>query len=416
MPSVEVGPKKGSTLLAPAKSPSKKSKDKHDSKKRKRDVVNEAVSDATGMKKRKREEKKERKKEKKEKAKEKGKNKDGKVKVKNAGDQTPTKEKKANKNLKEKLQSMVIHDPESLVTEPLCSNKSDTPGNPAIAIISTTPTSPLKPSLKSPEKRMDTTKPPLETVDSNAGKLNGTSPLPQSALSKPTKPKKSVKFHSEAAAEDGESRQRIHNALIAAYKASEAAEEAAVTPEELADSLEAPTKKQKREKRKREKKEKVKKNGKDGNAKQSALSYMLEYHKSRETWRFQKAKQNWILRNAFDVAEIEGTKENDAALKAYVAGLQGQEARNRMVEEAKKFLKSREEGVEKDSGGDVGVDEEKEKKIARAKLVMIGLGHEDDGDEKEDTVEMDKKDIKDDEDDDSEDDSEDEDSGDDEDE
>ena len=405
MPSVEVGPK---GPASPAKPSSRKSKDKHDSKKRKRDVVNEGLSDATGMKK-KREEKKEKKKEK---AKEKGKNEDEKVKVKNIGDQTPTKEEKANKNLKEKLQSMVIHGSESLVTEPLCSNKSDTPGNPAIAIISTTSI------LKSPEKRMDTTKPPLETVDSNAGKANGTSPLPKSALSKPTKPKKSVKFHSEAAAEDGESRQRIHNALIAAYKASEVAEEAAVTPEELADSFEAPAKKQKREKRKKEKKEKVKKNGKDENAKQSALSYMLEYHKSRETWRFQKAKQNWILRNAFDVIEIEGTKENDAALKAYVAGLQGQEARNRMVEEARKVLKSGEEGVGKDSGGDLKVGEEKKKKIARAKLVMIGLGHEDDEDEKEDTVEKDSKEdiTDDDEDGDSEDDSEDEDSGNDEDE
>ncbi|KAF8429621.1 hypothetical protein EV426DRAFT_582068 [Tirmania nivea] len=372
---------------SPAKSPSRKSKGKHDSKKRKRDAVNEGASDAIGMKKRKREEKRERKKEKKEKAKE-AKNKDGKAKVKDAGDQIPMKEEKANKNLKEKLQSMVI---QSLVTEPLCSNKSDTPGNPAIAIISTTPTSPLRPILKSREKRMDTIKYPLESVDFNAGKANGTLPLPKSALSKPTKPKKSVKFHSEAATEDGESRQRIHNTLIAAYKASEAVEEAAVTPEELADFLEAPAKKRKREKRKKEKEEK-KKNGKDENAKRSALSYMLEYHKSRETWKFQKAKQNWILRNALDVTEIEGTKENDAALKAYIAGLQGQEARNRMLEEAKKILKCGEEDIEKDSGGDVEIDEEKEKKIARAKLVMIGLlVHNDEEDGEESIVEKDGK-------------------------
>lgn len=400
MPSVEVG------VVSPGKPPSKKSRDKHDSKKRKRDVVNEGASDATDIKKRKGEEKKkERKKEKKGKSQAKHKNKDGKVKEKDTGGQTPTiKEEQANKNLKEKLQSMVIYDTESLVTEPLCSSsiKSDTgtPSNryPAIAVVSTTPirTSPLKPILKSPEKRMNTTKPPLETVDSNTGKANGTLPVPESALSKPRKPKKSVKFHSEAAAEDGESRQRIHNALIAAYKASETAGEVAVTPEELADSIEAPAKKRKREKK--EKREKVKKGGKDENAKQSALSYMLEYHKSRETWKFQKAKQNWILRNAFDVTEIEGTKENDAALKAYVAGLQGQEARNRMLGEAKKCLKSED--------GEMG--EEKEKKISRAKLVMIGLGHESDEDEEENIM------IKDDDED--EDDSEDEDSDDDDDE
>ncbi|RPB22544.1 hypothetical protein L211DRAFT_850570 [Terfezia boudieri ATCC MYA-4762] len=373
MPSIEVGSKDPASPT-PAKSPSKKSKEKHDSKKRKRDVVNEGVPDAVGMKKRKREKKKERR-EKKEKAKEKDQNKSGKVKVKNSGDQASTKEEKANK-------------PELLVTEPLY----DTPGNPAIAMISTTPSSPLKPILKSPEKRMDITKSPLETVDCNASKANGTSLLPKSTLSKPTKPKKSVKFHSEAAAEDGESRQRIHNALIAAYKASEAVEEAAITPEELADSLQAPAKKQKSEKRKKERKEKVKKNGKDENAKQSALSYMLEYHKSRGTWRFQKAKQNWILRNVFDVTEIEGTKENDAALKAYIAGLQGQKARNRMVEEAKKILKSWEGGIEKDSGENMKVDKEKEKRIARAKLVMIGLGHEGDKDEKKDRTDDEEED------------------------
>ncbi|KAF8440609.1 hypothetical protein BGX38DRAFT_1144557 [Terfezia claveryi] len=369
MPSIEVGSKDHASP-APAKSPSNKAKEKHDSKKRKRDVITEGVSDA--VKKRKRKEKKERR-EKKEKAKENDKNKSGKVKVKNAGS---TKKEKASK-------------PELLVTERLCSNKNNTPGNPAIA---TTPSSLLKPILKSPEKMMDTTKSPLETVDSNASKANGTSLLLKSTLSKPTKPKKSVKFHSEAAAEDGESRQRIHNALIAAYKASEAAEEAAITPEELAESLQAPAKEQKAEKRKKERKEKVKKNGKDENAKQSALSYMLEYHKSRGTWRFQKAKQNWILRNVFDVTEIEGTKENDAALKAYIAGLQGQQARNRMVEEAKKILKSGEGGVEKDSGENMEVDKEKEKKMTRAKLVMIGLGHEGNKDKKNDRTDDEEED------------------------
>ena len=366
MPSVEVGPK---DLGSPAKSLSKKSKDKHDTKKRKREVLNEGASDTTGMK-REREEKQRM--EKKEKAKEKGKSKDGKVKEKVAGEQTSTKEEKSNKNLK---QSMVI------VIEPLSSN------NPARAITSTTPTSPPRPILKFPEKMMDTSKLLLEIVDPNAGKANSTPPVPK------PKPKKSVKFHSEAAAEDGESRQRIHNALIAAYKASEAAEEVAVTPEELADSLEAPSKKQKREKRKEGKKEEVK-NGKYGNAKQSALGYMLEYHKSRETWKFQKAKQNWILRNAFDVAEVEATKENCAALKAYVAGLQGQEARNRLLEEAKKILKSGEESVKKDSEKNVEVGEEKEKRIARAKLVMIGLGHEDDdGEEEEEEEEEEEKEV-----------------------
>lgn len=228
---------------------------------------------------------------------------------------------------------------------------------------------------------MDISKGPLDNVDTNARKADTQSAPPKSALSKPSKPKKSVKFHSEAAAEDGESRQRIHNALIAAYKASEAAETAAVTPEELANSLDTnapPAKKQKREKKK-EKKEKLKNGGKDENAKQGAVNYMLEYHKHRETWKFQKAKQNWILRNAFDINEIENTTENREALKAYIAGLQGQEARNRLLEGAKKILKNGEDSRPKDTAAEgVVLDGEAEKRLARAKLVMRGLGHEDD--------------------------------------
>ncbi|RPB24544.1 hypothetical protein L211DRAFT_848852 [Terfezia boudieri ATCC MYA-4762] len=133
----------------------------------------------------------------------------------------------------------------------------------------------------------------------------------------------SVKFHYKAVAEDGESHQRIHSALIAAYKASEAAEKLRL----LLRSLQTPSK--------------------------PRLS------------------------------------------------LQGQEARNRMVGEARKILKSGEGDVEKDFAENMETDKEKEKKIARAKLVVIGLGHENDKDEREDRTD----------DDDSEDNSEDEDNG-----
>lgn len=370
MPSIEVVAHDSSSLAKP--SPEKPA-NRHQSKKRKRDVEIEGTTSPDidpNLKKKERKDEKV----KKEKRKKSNKAKDG----REDGKQTPTHDE--NKNLKQRLQSMVIDDSrESLVTEPLSSDRGE--GNPAIN--PTTLHSPLKPILKSPANRMENSKSPLDTVDSNATQTNGNSTPAKGALSKPSRTKKSVKFHSEAAAEDGESRQRIHNALIAAYKASDAAEAAAVTPEELASSLDTnapPAKKLKREKRKKEKKEKVKKGGKDENAKEGAINYMLQYHKSRETWKFQKAKQNWILRNTFDIKELEGTKENEAALKAYITGLQGQDARNRLLEEAKKILEEGHKGAEADAEGAVKIGDEIEGRLARAKLVMIGLGHEDDED------------------------------------
>lgn len=218
--------------------------------------------------------------------------------------------------------------------------------------------------FKLPLIKMGSPNTPIDTIDSKA---NGN----HIALPKPSKPKKSVKFHSEAAAEDGESRQRIHNALIASYKASEVAD--AVTPQE--DTSPPPRKKQRG--KKHNQRNTTKKSEKGERAKQSALSFMLEYYKNRETWKFQKAKQNWILRNAFDVNEIEGTGEYTAALGAYIAGIQSKQARDRLLDKANIILKQEQEDMK------VGVEEgavETElrgERISRAKLVMLRLGQED---------------------------------------
>ncbi|KAF8457704.1 hypothetical protein BGX38DRAFT_1265551 [Terfezia claveryi] len=141
-------------------------------------------------------------------------------------------------------------------------------------------------------------------------------------------------------AEDRESHQRIHNAFIAAYKESEAAEEARLV---LRRSLEARLRNKNAKRGKRIGRKKIS-------------------QKPRDTG-VPKGKTEVIWRSAFDVTEIEGTKGNEAALKAYIAGLQGQEARNRMVGEARKILKSGEGDVGKDSGENMDADKE-DKKIA----------------------------------------------------
>ena len=351
----------------------KKHIDKHNSKKRRRDVGDETGpgSDSeTNLKKSRRDgrdrEKKERdkrgdnqekeqKKKKKKKEKQRieiGKSKGKKVEEGEKVDQT---RRKKEKNLKANLQSIAIHDTESQVelTRQSPTDKIGACNNP------TSP--PLKTILKTPPKRMDDSNIPINNISCNGSKANGN----QATLPRPSKPKKSVKFHSEVAAEDGESRQRIHNALMASYKASEAA---AVSSQELANILDASTPLRKKQGGKKNKAKK------DESAKQGALSYMVEYYKNRETWKFQKAKQNWILRNAFDVNEIEGTGEYAAALGAYIAGLQSKQARDRLLGEANIILKDEKENTKEDGAVDM---ELRGKRILRAKLVILGLGQED---------------------------------------
>ncbi|KAI5788896.1 hypothetical protein DFH27DRAFT_527895 [Peziza echinospora] len=260
--------------------------------------------------------------------------------------------------------------------------------------------SPKKPILKSPQKKSEQIS-PLAAMDANTAKLSISSNSPPApAGKKASKQKKSVKFSSDCAPEDGDSRERIHKAILGAYASA-----AIVTPEDLASSIEAaapPSKKQKREKKKDGSKKKEKKlpGAKDANAKEGALSYLVEYHTNRESWKFQKAKQNWVLRNAFDVSEIEPTKEYSAALKAYITGLQGEDSRTRLLVEAKKIVANGDKAVSEpktDGEGDVVMDAaaatatpaeappkpSSEAEVSRAKLVMSALGHGDDDEEEE---------------------------------
>lgn len=140
-----------------------------------------------------------------------------------------------------------------------------------------------------------------------------------------------------------------------------------------------------REKReKRQKKKEAKEdaedeaNGSEGGAK---LSYLLTYHTSRDTWRFEKGKQNWILRHAFNLSKIpeEGYA---AALKSYVTGLQSPAARDRLLAEANEIVKRGKDTISKD--GEKLDPEDQKTSVTRAKLVLSALGHEDDeGDDEE---------------------------------
>ncbi|RPA85672.1 hypothetical protein BJ508DRAFT_411681 [Ascobolus immersus RN42] len=101
------------------------------------------------------------------------------------------------------------------------------------------------------------------------------------------------------------------------------------------------------------------------------LIYMRRFKDERENWKFQKPKQNWILRNWADVKAIpdgkdvkegEDTTNYDEYVSAYIKGLQGNAARDRILKEANDILKLEE--------GDL-----LERRKTRAKLILAALGH-----------------------------------------
>ncbi|RPB17146.1 hypothetical protein P167DRAFT_541232 [Morchella conica CCBAS932] len=76
------------------------------------------------------------------------------------------------------------------------------------------------------------------------------------------------------------------------------------------------------------------------------LHYLTAHHLHRATWKFEKSKQNWILRHAFDSAQIPGT--HDAALRGYIASVQGAAARDRLLEAANEVVKRGSDTISRD--------------------------------------------------------------------
>jgi len=100
------------------------------------------------------------------------------------------------------------------------------------------------------------------------------------------------------------------------------------------------------------------------------LEYLSQFHTDRASWKFNKAQQISLLKNTFDVSRI--PKDYNEALKAYIAGLQGDGARNRLREAASETLKSMSvDGV----GGD-SVDQNTrtlKRQRKRVKLILRAL-------------------------------------------
>lgn len=109
-----------------------------------------------------------------------------------------------------------------------------------------------------------------------------------------------------------------------------------------------------------------------------ALVYLQTYHTDRENWKFRKQKQNWLMRNWIDVVAVpDGPNGYDAALAAYMKGLESAGARDRLLREARNGVKKKEEGEDTDETKKALAERRRE----RCRVIMRALGHGDDADE-----------------------------------
>ncbi|TID26869.1 hypothetical protein E2P81_ATG01332 [Venturia nashicola] len=76
------------------------------------------------------------------------------------------------------------------------------------------------------------------------------------------------------------------------------------------------------------------------------ISYLQQFHSTRAEWHFNKGRQTALLKNIFNVFRV--PEEHDDALVAYLTGLQGQAARDRLTDTANEILKSAKDTVESD--------------------------------------------------------------------
>jgi len=111
-----------------------------------------------------------------------------------------------------------------------------------------------------------------------------------------------------------------------------------------------------------------------GKKDQAALSYLQTFHTARSTWKFSKNNQNWVLKHALNPAVIPGGYEE--ALASYLASLQSEGVRDRILKDARTVVEGKEEGKEDGEGSEVG-----NAKKVRAKLVLKALGHGEDSDD-----------------------------------
>ena len=214
-------------------------------------------------------------------------------------------------------------------------------------------------SLKSAKLKLDLngsrpSKPPEQQRETEAA--HSTSDLHSSTLcdppstSEPSSTKKaarrkSVSFTPDTKKEDGDSFKQLFQAWVA----EQTKEDPSFNPDKLGEAFksgspeghpEAPEPKI----RKKQKPKKTKSQSDpqptspdSSDPLHSALAYLLQHYQTKDTWKFSKPAQNYLLKHLFDLNLIPDESPYNEALIGYLQGLQG-EARNRVSEKAEELL------------------------------------------------------------------------------
>lgn len=98
-------------------------------------------------------------------------------------------------------------------------------------------------------------------------------------------------------------------------------------------------------------------------AKAGYLEYLDQFHNDRENWKFNKSKQNDLIKNAFNIYRI--PPDYNTALLAYIKGLQGEGARKRLRDQAGRLITELKNSTQKELPDDVSV-QDMETREARA--------------------------------------------------
>jgi hypothetical protein len=155
--------------------------------------------------------------------------------------------------------------------------------------------------------------------------------------------KKSVTFTPETKVEDGLSAGEYFNIFPASFNADEYSDTPTeIVPVPVSTQPEAESPDQvlpAKSVRTKEKNSKQKSKDKsDAPSSTAYLEYLDRFHTDKASWKFNKAKQNDVLRNVWNVHRI--PPSYDDALLAYIHGLQGVNARQRLGEAAQEILDS----------------------------------------------------------------------------
>ncbi|KAI9769251.1 MAG: hypothetical protein M1840_004380 [Geoglossum simile] len=218
----------------------------------------------------------------------------------------------------------------------------------------------------------DSTK-PLEMSQTSSKTNTRTSlPIPQ------TRKRKSVTFTPETKVEDGDSVRQLFKAWVTEQKAEDPSSQA----ENFVKAFESgvPHSKPAKEAKMRGAKEKWQRIDSQAGIQlrtpptvnvtplHSAIVYLLDHYQPGSNWKFNKAKQSYLLKHLFDFSKVPA--DYDEALRGYIVGLQGQGVRARARGAAEKI--KTEEANESSRAADLTVDTNR--KIKRAEWVLSALG------------------------------------------